>query len=210
MVTSPTNTNDVLMSNSDGDENLKKACTVDGTNMHKKPSQDAGMDSGLARSNDSDGAEAASAPSPVATKATEAKEATVKRRRVSFHTDCTTKIFEIPLLAEYDDEDSNGGGSIRNVLFYSQSDYDRFKASEQRRNEKMIAKKLQKLVQEQMQPRINEAVANGATLEDIEAMMPKTHEEMVAMLGYNPSVARCGPHNPENHTAGSSRCPNAV
>jgi hypothetical protein len=52
----------------------------------------------------------------------------------------------------------------------------------------MVAKKIQKLVMEKMQPEINEAVANGATLEDIEAMIPKTHDEMVAYLGGTESL----------------------
>ncbi len=41
---------------------------------------------------------------------------------------------------------------------------------------------------EKMQPSINEAVASGATLQDIEAMVPKTHDEMVAYLGGEESI----------------------
>lgn len=72
---------------------------------------------------------------------------------------------------------------LKEDLFYSDADYARFRASEQKRYEKMIAKKVQKMVHEKLQPEINKAVAAGATLEDIEAMVPKNHEEMVAYLG---------------------------
>lgn len=72
---------------------------------------------------------------------------------------------------------------LKEDLFYSDADYARFRASEQKRHEKMIAKKVQKMVHEKLRPEINKAVAAGATLEDIEAMVPKNHEEMVAYLG---------------------------
>ena len=99
-----------------------------------------------------------------------------KRRRVSFKVGfAETEVIEIPVA--YETESSKAD------LYYSDDDYDRFRASELKRYNKMVKKKLQKMVQERIQPEINEAVANGATLEDIEAMVPKTHEEMVAYLG---------------------------
>lgn len=97
-----------------------------------------------------------------------------KRRRVSFKVGFSeTEIIEI-------EHDVDG---IKDKLYYGDDDYDRFRASELKRYNKMVAKKLQKMVQEKIQPEINDAVANGATLEDIEAMVPQTHEEMVAYLG---------------------------
>jgi len=77
---------------------------------------------------------------------------------------------------------NSNSNNIRQELFYSDDDYKRFRANEERRYQKMIAKKLQKMVREKLQPTINEAVAHGATLEDVEAMMPRTHEEMMAIL----------------------------
>jgi len=100
-----------------------------------------------------------------------------KKRRVSFMVGFANSVHHIPDRNEYDAE------NIKSDLFYSDADYERFRLSEQRRYDKMVAKRLQKMVMEKIQPSINEAVANGATLEDIEAMVPKTHEEMVAYMG---------------------------
>lgn len=105
-----------------------------------------------------------------------------KKRRVSFMTGFAKAIHEIPDRNEYVEK------NIKDDLFYGDADYERFRASEQRRYDKVVAKKLQKMVMEKMQPAINEAVANGATLQDIEAMVPKTHDEMVAYLGGEQSI----------------------
>ena len=107
-----------------------------------------------------------------------------KKRRVSFLTGFAKAIYDIPNRNEYDET------NIKDDLFYGDADYDRFRASEQRRYEKLVAKKLQKMVMEKMQPSINEAVVNGATLEDIEAMVPKTHAEMVAYMGGEENIRR--------------------
>jgi len=106
-----------------------------------------------------------------------------KRRKVSFKVGFTGDIFEIP----HNDYDTQ---NTKNDLFYSDADYDRFKASEQKRYNKLVAKKIQQMVHEKMQPAINEAVANGATLEDIEAMVPKTHAQMVAYLGGEKTIMK--------------------
>jgi len=105
-----------------------------------------------------------------------------KRRRVSFKTGFTDSVHEIPHRIEYSEN------NLMEQLFYSDSDYQRFRASEEKRYEKMVMKKLQKMVMEKMQPTINDAVANGATLQDIEAMVPKTREEMIAYLGDDKNV----------------------
>jgi len=105
-----------------------------------------------------------------------------KRRRVSFKTGFTDSVYEIPHRIEYSEN------NLMEQLFYSDSDYQRFRASEEKRYEKMVMKKLQKMVMEKMQPTINDAVANGATLQDIEAMVPKTREEMIAYLGDDKNV----------------------
>jgi len=107
-----------------------------------------------------------------------------KKRRVSFVAGFNEEVHQIPDLNEYDTE------NIKDDLFYSDADYERFRASEQRRYDKMVAKRLQKMVMEKIQPSINEAVANGATLEDIEAMVPKTHEEMVAYMGGQENIRK--------------------
>lgn len=107
-----------------------------------------------------------------------------KRRKVCFPAEYVHDVYEIPSLSEYRKEETDPDDySIWNALFYNDADYKRFRASEEKRHHKMISKKVQKMVQEKMQPSINQAVANGATLEDIEAMMPKTHEEMMSILG---------------------------
>ena len=107
-----------------------------------------------------------------------------KKRKVSFKVGFTEAVHEIPNRTEYEKE------NLKEDLFYLDADYERFRASEQKRHDKLVAKKIQKMVMEKMQPTINEAVANGATLEDIEAMVPKTHEEMVSYLGGEESIRR--------------------
>jgi hypothetical protein len=68
-------------------------------------------------------------------------------------------------------------------LFYNKSDFARFQQDEQRRYDRMMMKKMQKMVQEQMSDQIAHARDQGATEEDIEAMMPQTPEEIFALLG---------------------------
>ena len=130
-----------------------------------------------------------SSSSSTATTTSTTPSTTFKRRKVSFHADYTTDIYVLPSLTDYDDDDDDyeernddNNNNDRTELFWSDDDYKRFRTNEQKRYQKMFAKKLQRMVQERMQPRINEAVANGASLNDIEAMMPKTHEEMLAVL----------------------------
>jgi len=109
------------------------------------------------------------------------EECVAKKRSVTFNDRSFEEIFEIPNLMEFNGP--NDTTSIKDDLFYSDADYTRFRANEQRRYNKMVTKRLQQMVQEKMQPKINEAVASGATLEDIEAMVPKTQAEMVEYLG---------------------------
>lgn len=109
------------------------------------------------------------------------EECVAKKRSVTFNDSSFEEIIEIPSLMEFNGP--NDTTSIKDDLFYSDADYTRFRANEQRRYNKMVTKRLQQMVQEKMQPKINEAVASGATLEDIEAMVPKTQAEMVEYLG---------------------------
>lgn len=129
---------------------------------------------------------------------------TNKRRKVSFHVGFATDVHEIPPLTEYDKNDDDPDDyNIMTDLFYNDADYERFRTNEQRRYDKMVAKKIQRMVQDKMQGQINEAVAQGATLEDVEAMMPKTHEEMVAILGGSMPSAFGGNPNPNPNGNGN-------
>ena len=127
-----------------------------------------------------------------------------KKRRVSFMTGFAKAIHEIPDRNEYVEK------NIKDDLFYGDADYERFRASEQRRYDKMVAKKLQKMVMEKMQPNINEAVASGATLQDIEAMVPKTHDEMVAYLGGEESIRQLVQESSFSKLNGTKETPNPL
>ena len=99
-------------------------------------------------------------------------------RRISFHDNLTTSMKEIPSV---DPE-------TRDSLFYNKQDYQKFQAAEQRRYDKMMMKKIQGMVQEAMADQIEEALKNGATPADIEAMMPQTPDEIFTLLGTQPGV----------------------
>lgn len=104
----------------------------------------------------------------------------MKKRRVSLTVGFADydAVLEIPHRNDYEADNI-----VKEDIFYVDADYMRFRASEQKRYDKLLTKRLQAMVMEKMQPIINEKVANGATLEDIEAMVPKTHADMIAYLG---------------------------
>ena len=66
------------------------------------------------------------------------------------------------------------------------------------------------MVMEKMQPNINEAVASGATLQDIEAMVPKTHDEMVAYLGGEESIRQLVQESSFSKLNGTKETPNPL
>jgi hypothetical protein len=103
-----------------------------------------------------------------------------KKRRVSLTVGFADydAVIEIPHRNDYEADNV-----VKEDLFYGDADYLRFRASEQKRYDKLVTKRLHAMVMEKMQPIINEKVASGATLEDIEAMVPKTHADMIAYLG---------------------------
>jgi len=104
----------------------------------------------------------------------------MKKRRVSLSVGFADydAVIEIPHRNDYEADNI-----VKEDIFYVDADYMRFRASEQKRYDKLLTKRLQAMVMEKMQPIINEKVASGATLEDIEAMVPKTQADMIAYLG---------------------------
>jgi hypothetical protein len=90
----------------------------------------------------------------------------------------------------------------KDELFYNKSDFARFQQDEQRRYDRMMMKKIQKMVHEQMADQISHARAQGATEEEIDAMMPQTPEEIFAVLGTAVADAAGGsammPQAPQN------------
>jgi len=104
-----------------------------------------------------------------------------KRRKVSFRDGvATTDVYEIPSIADaYQLECPE----IFNLLFYNDTDYARFRCAEQKRYDKMIAKKIQRLVREKMKQQIEEALQRNVAPDEIEKMMPQSYAEIVNILG---------------------------
>jgi len=104
-----------------------------------------------------------------------------KRRKVSFRDGvATTDVYEIPSIADaYQLECPE----IFNILFYNDTDYARFRCAEQKRYDKMIAKKIQRLVREKMKQQIEEALQRNVAPDEIEKMMPQSYAEIVNILG---------------------------
>lgn len=94
-------------------------------------------------------------------------------RLVSFHDSLTTFIHNIPRRTPEEIE----------ALFYNRDDFADFQAKEQRRYDKMMAKRIQDMVQEAMKDKLEAAYARNATPEEIDAMMPQTTEEIFSLLG---------------------------
>lgn len=94
-------------------------------------------------------------------------------RLVSFHEPLTTSIHNIPRRSPEEIE----------ALFYNRDDFADFQAKEQRRYDKMMATRIQDMVQEAMKDKLEAAYARNATPEEIDAMMPQTTEEIFSLLG---------------------------
>lgn len=94
-------------------------------------------------------------------------------RRARWKDDIVTSVVEVPV---WDEE-------MKSTLFYNKMDYHEFQEAEQRRYDKMMMKKIQKMVYEKMGPQLQEALDRGATPEEIEAMMPQTTEDIFSLLG---------------------------
>ena len=106
-------------------------------------------------------------------KTPEGSQRAVPSRKVSWHGDgdITTSI-EFPRV---DPE-------LKPSLFYNKSEISQFRAVEQRRIDKMMMKRIQRMVEEKMADEIEAAKARGATPEEIEAMMPQTPEQIFEIL----------------------------
>ena len=100
------------------------------------------------------------------------------RRRVSFMENLTTATIEVPAIEP----------EQKGELFYNKTDFARFHQDEQRRFDKMMMKKIQKMVEEKMADQLAEAYARGASPEEIAAMMPQTPEEIFALLGGDSAI----------------------
>ena len=94
-------------------------------------------------------------------------------RKISWHGEVTTSTKDVPRV---DPE-------LKPALFYNKSEISQFRAVEQRRIDKMMMKRIQRMVEEKMADEIEEAKSRGATPEDIEAMMPQTPEQIFEILG---------------------------
>ena len=94
-------------------------------------------------------------------------------RKISWHGEVTTSTVDVPRV----DPD------LKPTLFYNKSEISQFRAVEQRRIDKMMMKRIQRMVEEKMADEIEEAKSRGATPEEIEAMMPQTPEQIFEILG---------------------------
>jgi hypothetical protein len=96
-----------------------------------------------------------------------------RRKVVSFPSELTTSIYEIPKRTVEENTE----------LFYNTDDFMKFQTNEQRRYDKMMAKRTQQLVEEAMKDQLHAAYERNATPEEIDAIMPQTTEEIFNLIG---------------------------
>jgi hypothetical protein len=99
-------------------------------------------------------------------------------RTISFQHPLTTATHNIPLRTTEENAE----------LFYQRQDFAFFQAKEQQRYDRMMMKRIQEMVTEAMKDELEAAHARNATPEEIDAMMPRTTEEIFKLLGGIPTM----------------------